>query len=192
VDGANQDTALASAPPSSDDGAATTIPPTRSPLPGETPATPMAQLLADRQQNAIVRDSPNGDGLPPGLVEGERAFAAEPVDATWAPGAEANILARFAQMPGLELIDLRVECRSTMCRFELTQPTGLAARGGANPLDILRDDFGLTPRWMMSVVERPGAPTVKSIAYLWRDGHALRECDEDGRRTPCVRDDGTQ
>ena len=29
----------------------------RSPLPGETPSTPMAQMLADRQQNVIVRDN---------------------------------------------------------------------------------------------------------------------------------------
>jgi hypothetical protein len=156
---------------------------TRSPLPGETPATPMTQMLADRQQNMIVRDNP--DGLPPGLVEGEREFTAEPIDATWAPGAEAGVLAKIAAIPGLKLIDLQVECRSTMCRFQVTQPTGSPAPGNAMPLDVLRNEFGLTPRWMMAVVDRPGAPTSKSIAYLWRDGFAKRDCFKDGRPTPC-------
>ena len=162
--------ALAAATPNNEPASGAV--PGRSPLPGETPATPMAQMLADRQQNVIVRDNPDGGGSPLGLVEGEREFAAEPVDATWAPGAEAGLLAKFAEMPGLKLIDLQVECRSTMCRFQLTQPTGPAVQGSANPWDVLRADLGLTPRWMMSVVDRPGAPTGKSIAYLWREGFA--------------------
>jgi hypothetical protein len=144
----------------------------RSPLPGETPATPMAQLLADRQQNLIVRDGTAAGGPPPELVEGEREFAAEPVDSTWAPGAEAGVLAKFAQVPGLELIDLQVECRSTMCRLQLTQPAGPAAQGAPTPFNILRDEIGLTPRWMMAIAPSPGSPTMKSIAYLWREGFA--------------------
>ena len=159
--------------------------PERSPLPGEAPVTPMAQMLADRQQNVIVRDDPNAGRFPPGLVEGEREFAAEPIDATWAPGAEAALLAEFAQMPGLKVIDLQVECRSTMCRFVLTQPTGPALQGSPDPWAILRQELGLTPRWMMATTNGPGAPTSKSIAYLWREGFAQRECYEDRQPTPC-------
>jgi hypothetical protein len=137
----------------------------RSPLPGEAPATPMAQL----QQDIIARA---GGGPRPGVVEGEREFAAEPVDSTWAPGAEAGLLAKFAAMPGLKLVDLQVECRSTMCRLQVTQPAGPRAQGAPPPFSILRDDIGLTPRWMMSVMASPGSPTSKSIAYLWREGFA--------------------
>ena len=145
----------------------------RAPLPGETPVTPMAQLLADRQQNVIVRADPDTGGPPQELVEGEREFATEPIDSTWAPGAEAKLLATFAQRPGLKLIDLQVECRSTMCRVQLTQPTGTAAPGSPMPpLNILRDETGLTPRWVMAVVDRPGAPMSRSIVYLWREGFA--------------------
>jgi hypothetical protein len=144
----------------------------RAPLPGEMPVTPIAQMLAERQQNLIVRDAPGG-GPPAELVEGEREFAVEPIDATWAPGAEAALLAKFAQMPGLKAIDLQVECRSTMCRFQLTQPNGSAAQGSPQvPLDVFREELGLTPRWIMAVVDRPGSPIGKSIAYLWRDGFA--------------------
>jgi hypothetical protein len=167
-------------------GAAPAAPdPARSPLPGETPVTPMAQMIADRQQNLIVRGDTTTGGLPPGLIEGEREFAAEPIDEAWAPGAEAALLAKFAQMPGLKLIDLQVECRSTMCRFQSTQPTGPAAQGSPGPLDVLRSELGLEPRWMMSIVDRPDAPNSRSIAYLWREGFKRRECFEDGRPAPC-------
>ena len=132
----------------------------RAPLPGEAPSTPMANLLSGRD-----------DGPPPQLIEGEREFAAEPVDRNWAPGAEADLLAKFAQMPGLSLIDLQVECRSTMCRLQLTQPSGAPrVEGGPRPFNILLDEVGLEPRWMMAI-GRSGEP-MRSVAYLWRDGFA--------------------
>ena len=140
---------------------------TESPLPGQTPSTPMANLLANRERE-----------LPPGMVAGEREFAAEPVDATWAPGAEADLLATFAQMPGLQLFDLQVECRSTMCRLQLTQPSGSqAVDGGPRPFNILLDSVGLEPRWMMAIQDRTGP--MRSVAYLWREGFApQREAGE--------------
>jgi hypothetical protein len=133
--------------------------PPAAPLPGQLPATPMAQLLADREKE-----------FPPQLAEGEREFAAEPVDASWAPGAEADVLAKFAQMPGLKLIDLQVECRSTMCRLQVTQPSGAPDANGARPFNILLDSIGYEPRWMMAIGDRSGP--MRSIAYLWRDGFA--------------------
>ncbi len=157
--------------------------PERAPLPGETPATPMTQLIADRQNNVIIRAEAGG-GVPPGLTEGELEFAAEPVDAAWAPGAEADLLARFAQMPGLKLIDLQVECRSTMCRLQLTQPRELPADGKPASFNLLRDSIeGLDARWMMMIGDGSG-PT-KSVAYLWRDGFARRDCWKDGNPSPC-------
>ncbi|HEX7237652.1 MAG TPA: hypothetical protein VF405_11865 [Gammaproteobacteria bacterium] len=131
----------------------------RAPLPGETPVTPMTNLMVGR----------GGDAPPAPLVEGERAFAAEPIDRAWAPGAEADILSAFAQMPGLKLIDLQVECRSTMCRLQLMQPSG--AQGGALPFKDLLDSVGLEARWMMTIKEAGNAP-IKSAAYLWREGLA--------------------
>jgi hypothetical protein len=132
----------------------------RAPLPGEAPSTPMANLLTHREE-----------GPPPGLIEGEREFAAEPVDATWAPGAEADMLAKFAQMPGLTLIDLQVECRSTMCRLQLTQPSGAPpVQGGPRPFNILLDSVGMEPRWMIAIGRQ--AEPMRSVAYLWRDGFA--------------------
>jgi hypothetical protein len=161
--GAPPETPAASTPPRArapvaDAAAAPSV--ERAPLPGETPSTPMANLLTGREE-----------GPPPQLIEGEREFAAEPVDAAWAPRAEADLLAKFAQMPGLSLIDLQVECRSTMCRLQLTQPGGApAVEGGPRPFNILLDSVGLEPRWMMAIGRR-GEP-MRSIAYLWREGFA--------------------
>lgn len=180
----------ASAPSTLSSGPAAQVTPdaVRSPLPGETPATPMAQMIADRQQNRIVRDAPGG-GPPPGLAEGEREFAAEPVDPIWAPRAEADLLAKFAQMPGLKLIDLQVHCRSTMCRLQLTQPPAAPGQDGRTPFNILRDELDLTPRWIMAVVDGASAPgrplPMKSIAYYWREGFARRECFKDGQPVTC-------
>jgi hypothetical protein len=131
----------------------------RAPLPGETPSTPMANLMAWRQ---------NGRSPPPELIAGEHEFAEEPVDGTWARGKEADVLAKFAQIPGLKLIDLQVECRSTMCRLQLMQPTG-----GSGVLNGMLDSVapGLEPRWMMTIKERVNGPVV-SVAYLWREGFA--------------------
>jgi hypothetical protein len=168
------------APRSTTEPVASTAPaPQRSPLPGEAPATPMAQLLADRELNVIVGRAAGADSaIPPQLAEGEREFAAEPIDTAWAPGAEARLLAVFAEMPGLELIDLQAECRSTMCRLQLTQPPAAPGQLGALPFNILRDEVGMTPRWMMAVVDgfpadrSPGPLPIRSIAYLWREGFA--------------------
>lgn len=162
----------------------------RAPLPGEAPITPMTQLIADRQQNVIVRQTDSGDAIPPGLREGELEFAAEPVDAAWAPGAEADLLAKFAQVPGLKLIDLQVECRTTMCRLQLTQPREAPPERGApsspRPFNLLRESTlaDVEARWMMVTADATGP--MRSVAYFWREGYARRECYEDRKRTPCA------
>jgi hypothetical protein len=128
----------------------------RSPLPGETPSTPLANLFADRQIE-----------LHPGLMQVEREFTAEPVDAAWARSAEADLFAKFAQIPRLALIDLQVECRSTMCQVQLTQPP--AADGEPRPIKPLLDSVGLEPRSMNMIGDRS---VTRSVAYLWREGFA--------------------
>jgi hypothetical protein len=143
----------------------------RSPLPGEAPAAPMTQFLSDRQSNVIIgRTGPRGP-LAPELVAGEQEFAREPIDAAWAPGAEAELLAKFAQMPGLKLIDLQAECRSTMCRLQMTQPRTAPGEHSGTSFNALLSSVGMQPRWIMAVVDGPfgGSAPLKSIAYLWRE-----------------------
>jgi hypothetical protein len=113
----------------------------------------MAQLLES-----------NGASAPQGLVEEERAFSAERVDATWAPGAEAGVLAKFAQTGGLALTSLQVECRSTMCRLQVASPIS-PGQDAAGP-DAIYNSVGFKPRMLMAFV-RFG--TVQSVAYVPRE-----------------------
>jgi hypothetical protein len=144
----------------------------RAPLPGELPQTPMAELVTERQNLIVRRDGAGAtaEGATPDIVAGELAFAAEPIDSTWAAATEAEVLGKFAQMPGLRLIDLQVECRSTMCRIELTQPNDGALDGSPLSFNILRDSLGLEPRWMMMVGS--GSTALRSVGYFWRAGFA--------------------
>jgi hypothetical protein len=146
----------------------------RSPLPGETPATPMADLVNERQ-NMIRRAGAGGPGneFPPEIAAVEREFGTEPVDRSWAAGAEARVFAAFAQIPGLKLVDQQVECRSTMCRVQLTQPGSAVTSGERPPFNVLSDSIGLRPRFVMMV--GAGTGTQRSIGYFWREGFAPSE-----------------
>jgi hypothetical protein len=148
--------------------------PERSPLPGETPATPMADVVTERQ-NMIRRAGAGGPGneFPPQIAAVELEFGTEPVDRDWAPGAEAAVFAAFAQIPGLQLIDQQVECRSTMCRIQLTQPGSAVTSGERPPFNILSDSIGLRPRFVMMV--GAGTTAQRSIGYFWREGFAPSE-----------------
>ena len=127
----------------------------RAPLPGESAATPMADLLRRRSAE-----------LPAGIIEGEREFAAEAIDLAWAPGAEADLLGKLAQDNDLEIIDVQVECKSTMCRLQMTQPDP----GDESPrFNVLVKSLGLEPRWGMALRDESGA--LNSVAYLWREGY---------------------
>jgi hypothetical protein len=173
------------APPTAGSEPAASAPSTaeRSPLPGERPTTPMADLVAERQ-NMIQRAGPGVPGdrrLPENIAAVELEFGAEPVDRTWAPSAEAAVFAAFAAIPGLKLIDSQVECRSTMCRVQLTQPGSAVTNGERAPFNILRDSIGLTPRWMM--MSGAGTTSLRSVGYFWREGFAPSEQPDQPHRS---------
>ena len=124
-------------------------------LPGQTPLTPVAQLI---------------EQMPRSLIEGERVFSAEPVDAAWAPGAEADILGRFARVNGLALIGIQVECKSTMCRLQVASPKS-SNGGGPDLFDFFNNSLGLKPRWVGIAVD--GSGMMQWVAYVGREGTGL-------------------
>lgn len=136
--------------------------PARSPLPGET-VTPIAALL-----EVAGKDFPD-------FTENERKFAAEPIDSDWAPRAEAELLGKFARQTGLKLLDLRVHCRSTMCRFQLTLPND--GGGATTPqrfenLDLelttpQNETFDLHAKWTIFVPDPSGAQNM--VGYVPRN-----------------------
>jgi hypothetical protein len=142
--------AEAPAPPASSAGLA--VP--SSPLPGQGMPGPMTQLILDAQREP-----------PPPLAANERVFESEGVDAEWAPVAEAQILDAFAQQTGLRLLDLRVECRTTMCRVQMTQPRG--SEEGVQPAPFL-SKLGYQIRFVIGLDNQAGGRG--AIAYLLRPG----------------------
>jgi hypothetical protein len=160
------DTPPASLPAPQERSAGVVSEPPRAPLPGEAATTPLLQLLED-QRPAIQSQLPAlGDDFPRHLERAERAFAAEPVDESWALGAQANVLNKISQVNGLALLNLGVECRSTMCRLQMSEPQ----REGAAPARDIVAAIGLQPQWIMSLAGRGGS--VNTVAYLWREGFA--------------------
>jgi hypothetical protein len=99
----------------------------------------------------------------PELLETERAFAAEAVDPRWSQEAEAHILGEIAQITGLKLVTLQVECKTTLCRLHVAQQE---LRKGPGPIMDIVARLGMKTRWVISVEDRNGVPT--SLAYLER------------------------
>jgi hypothetical protein len=150
----------------------------RAPLPGEAPTTPITEFLrAARAGSGAAAADSSEHSFPSKLADGELEFAREPIDAAWAPGAEAELLARVAQVPGLKLIDLRVECRSTLCRLQMTQPRAAPGQQAGPSFNDLLDSVGMKPRWIMAVVDGPfdtSSAPLQSFAYLERVGSASK------------------
>jgi hypothetical protein len=117
--------------------------------------TPLTELLAA-----------NGKEPPEQMLRGEREFLAESVDTTWAPAAEAAVLANLAAQPGLKLISIQVECRTTQCRALLSLPATATSAGTGMPQ--LLAALGMKVRLVVAVPQ--SSNTVSVIAYLIRLG----------------------
>ena len=92
------------------------------------------------------------------LDEQERAFAAESVDSRWATTTETEILGSISRLANLQLITLRVDCKTSTCRLQL------AERAGHRDF-IARS--GIEARWILSRVDQHG--TRISVACVARN-----------------------
>ena len=151
---------------------------------GSTPATADAPVLSDQpapsdtveppvrppDQVALTPMEQKAQSaralLDPGLTSIEKAFAAERVDPLWATGMERNILDKLAQAPGLQVVTMQVECRTSMCRVQLVEPPSKPRDPGTFH-DLVRD-FGLDVWRVNSFVDQNGTPTL--VAHLARRG----------------------
>ena len=136
-------------------------------LPHQQAPTPMVQAIKDSVGSSSRRAEIAALSPPLEMVADEQAFAAESVDRQWATAAEANILGRIAQVSGLTVTDLQVECRTTMCRMQIVEPR----RATPDPnrfafVDLVDDGFGLKPLWLISLVNPIGGLT--SVGYFRR------------------------
>ena len=129
------------------------------PVRAATPARPVptAEPRADRVPLPDLAAMPAHERL----AARQRSFEAEPVDTAWARGAEAELLRKLAEIQGLRVVTLRVECRTTTCRLEIT----LSASGGAQGALTSY----LRPTMVVPTVDPSGAPS--TLMYFARPGY---------------------
>jgi len=125
-----------------------------------------------------VEDLKNGAPYFAGLIEkSEAELAAEGKDPVWAPAMEARILTEISRKAlGLEITDLQVDCRSSLCRVEMLFPqrllqktfedvTNAKAWNGQQPVGFLIGALDLEFRQpVLSGLDRYGDPVV--VAYV--------------------------
>ena len=101
----------------------------------------------------------------------ENAFVAEPLDPRWSRSREAEILGQMAQISGLRLINIEVECRTSMCRVQWTQNAPVFVEGEVRgmPNDVYEDllaRLGYTETIPVGTAGDAGGMT--SLTYLPR------------------------
>jgi hypothetical protein len=121
-----------------------------------TPHASISQVLIDAGRERVVDED---------VLRIDRAFAAESEDPTWSTAAEANVLGRIAEVPGLALVSLNVECRTTLCLLQFVTPR-TPSPNAPDTGTVVRAS-GLRSLYMMAIRDRSGAPV--SLAYLQRN-----------------------
>lgn len=125
--------------------------------------TPMARALDDVGMRA--------DMSRPAALDNERAFAAEAVDASWAPRMEADIYDAIAQLNGPAIVTVQVECRTSQCRIQMTQQIASVPREQRADAVMgfhakVSKALGYDPGAVMLAVDGSGIAT--SLVYLPR------------------------
>jgi hypothetical protein len=103
----------------------------------------------------------------------ENAFVAEPLDPLWSRSREAEILGQIAQISGLRLINIEVECRTSMCRLQWTQSVSVSAEGELRGMpnvvyEALLARLGYTQMIPLGTAGDAGSSTITSLTYLPR------------------------
>ena len=128
----------------------------------QAPATTTAMALRMWDERGTAR---------PQFQQRENAFVAEPVDPLWSRSREAEILGQMAQISGLRLINIEVECRTSMCRLQWTQNVPVPVEGELRGMpDAVHADLlarvGDTEKIPMGTAA--DARTITSLTYLPR------------------------
>ncbi len=102
------------------------------------------------------------------LMEG--TLLAEQPDSAWASTAQLALQATFQKeaISGVQLVD--AECRSTLCRMELSVDDSI-------PQDSLRNLLNLAP-WSGQSLIQIDTETGEAVMYLAREEHALPQAEE--------------
>jgi hypothetical protein len=116
-----------------------------------------------REQAAAARNSGALTQLQLAEQRAQR-YELENIDRDWAPRAEAEILEKVSQT-GIRVLDLRVECRTSICRLELLQSADERSISIPVGLALLQID-ALQPSPLRQVDSAAG--TRATVSYLAR------------------------
>jgi hypothetical protein len=137
------------------------------------PPAPKPQAPATTMAMPLQMWSERGLGGPVSSLfqQKENAFVAEPLDPLWSRSREAEILGQMAQISGLRLINIEVECRTSMCRVQWTQNAPVFVEGEVRgmPNDVYEDllaRLGYTETIPVGTAGDAGGMT--SLTYLPR------------------------
>lgn len=140
----------------------------------------------DRPERALEADGPPSldelrkpsrpsEALPQ-LRQAERDFATQGVDGVWPTLMEARVLSEISAVPGLQVTTLEVVCRSTVCRVELTEPTG--PQPSFDPFAIA-EALGLEPRLVLAAPNGHGTPMI--VAFYGRRDESTTQAHQEER-----------
>jgi len=137
----------------------------------ETVAAPSISTPAATPAVVLQMVDQRGLNVLPIVRENEKAFMIEPLDPLWSRSREAEILEQLAQVSGVRLSTVEVECRTSMCRLQFTQNVVNGSdehRGVPSPFYAeLLARLGYE-QMIRPVMARDNAGTVASLAYLPR------------------------
>jgi hypothetical protein len=112
----------------------------------------------------------------------EGMLAAEERDPLWSPTMETRILSEISQKAlGLEITDLQVECRTTICRVQMIFPEQLAHKDfgvvpkgavwtGQQPISFFVSALDLEFRHVIPGLDRYGTPVL--VGYIFKPSTA--------------------
>jgi hypothetical protein len=122
----------------------------------EQPFTPsMTQALQDIELLPPI----------PEFAEAARDFASQTNDPPWSEATESHIFDAISQATGLGASDIQVDCRTTMCRVQLSNPaSSLNSRYGS--VNEFVDTFGLETAWLWAGLDSNSNPI--NLVYLRR------------------------
>ena len=137
----------------------------------DDPAPPAIRPAVMARPLELWRD---GGAAAPMLEGIDSTFANEPVDSLWSLRMEGQILSEVAQMIDDNLVNVQVECRTSMCRVQLTQGMSLQldeiAPTAMQTLTKLFARLSYGPPTPPVAMVRDGPSALTTVAYLRRVG----------------------
>jgi hypothetical protein len=107
----------------------------------------------------------------------EKVFASEAVDPAWGPSMEATLYEQIGEIAGSEVVTVRTECKTTLCRLQVTQRVPVQAGRSPDESPVMYEMYealfarlGFESRSITSTSDANGI--VSSVVYLPRGDSA--------------------